>query len=144
MIAESTPAMKEERGRALALLVSEVKVIEPPGIVHAGQFGVELLLPVEPPEVDALLFERMKDKIEIVNGPAFVGQIEGNILLGCRIDAHGASHGRILLLPRLDAGGGGKIERAFQSLLMDVGEEGGGIREAQMVPGVAGPSDSLA
>src|SRR6185437_17171171 len=107
-------------------------------------FGVGLLLPVEPPEVDALLLKWMEDKLEVVGRPFFVGWVEGNIFLCCRVDAHGASHGWILLFPWLDAGSGVEVERSLQALLMQAGEKVFGVGEEQMVPGIAGPTERLA
>ena len=59
MIAIAAPAMEKQGTLALVLLIGEVDVVQPPGWVDARNFRVAFLLPVKPPEVDALLFERM-------------------------------------------------------------------------------------
>ena len=89
VIAQAAPAMEEQRALALALLIGEVDVVEPPGVVHAGHACVLLLLPVEPPEVDALLLQRVEDQVDVVGGALLVGEVEGDVFLGRRIDAHG-------------------------------------------------------
>src|SRR6185437_11025213 len=144
VVSESSPAMEEQWALAFALLICEVEVVEPPGIVHAREFGVGLLLPVEPPEVDALLLKRMEDKLEVVGGPLFVGWVEGDVFLCCRIDAHGAGHCGVLLLPWLNAGCGVEIERGLEPLLMQAGEEIFRIGKEQMVPCVSGPAETFA
>jgi len=81
MIAEAAPAMEQQRALALALHIGEVDVVEPPRgaeIFHAG--GV-LLLPIEPEEIHALLFERMVQDVHIVGGEFLVGDVKGHILL---------------------------------------------------------------
>ena len=64
VIAQPAPAMEEQRPLALALLIGKVDVVEPPGGHHAGDFGALLLLPVEPPEVDALPLQRMMQQVQ--------------------------------------------------------------------------------
>src|SRR4051812_17801253 len=103
MIAETAPAMEQERTPALALLVSEMDIVEPPGGIHAGHAGVLLLLPVEPPEIDALFFQRVQHEIEIVLRELLAGDVEGHVFSGPRIDAHGPGHDGVILLPRLNA-----------------------------------------
>ena len=49
--------MEDERALAFALLIGEVNVVEPPGGVDVRECGVHFLLPIDPPEIDALLFE---------------------------------------------------------------------------------------
>jgi len=68
MIAQPTPTMEEHRPLALALLIGEVHVVQPPGRHHAGQRRLLLLLPIEPPEVDALLLQRMMQQVHVVAG----------------------------------------------------------------------------
>jgi len=59
VIAQAAPAVEEQRPLALALLVSEVDIVEPPSGVDSRHPRVRILLPVNPPEVDTLLFERV-------------------------------------------------------------------------------------
>src|SRR5580700_4042753 len=104
MISEPTPAMKQQRSFALALLISEMHVIEPPGRIDAGKFRGRLLLPIEPPEVDSLLFKRMMQKVHVVCCVVFVSDVEGHVFLCRGIDAHRTGHRGISRFPWLHAG----------------------------------------
>ncbi len=81
--------------------------------------------------------------MEVVGGPFLVSWVEGYEFLGCRVDAHGTGHGRIGLLPRLNARGRMQIERGLQALVVQVFQEGVGIWKEHLVPGVAGPAEQL-
>ncbi len=77
MAAQTAPAVVDDRtlcifalGHALAHLVVEEGVIEPEGIAEILHiFALLPLLPVEPPEVHALLLERMDDGVEVGVSP---------------------------------------------------------------------------
>ena len=97
-----------------ALLVRKVHVVDPPGRSYAGHLRVLFLLPVEPPEIDALFLQRMEDEVEVVFGEFLVGDVIRNVLLRRRIDAHGPSHRRIRCLPRLNAGSGCRFKLVFK------------------------------
>src|SRR3974377_1775221 len=56
VVAQPAPAMEEQRPLVLALLITEMHQVDPPGRPPPCRFGIVLLLPVEPPEVDTLLF----------------------------------------------------------------------------------------
>src|SRR5260370_7657010 len=88
MIAEATPSVEEQRPLAFALLISKVHVVEPPGWRHAGHLGVRFLLPIEPPEINALLLEGMKNKIEEVGCEFLVRDVERNVLPGRSVATH--------------------------------------------------------
>src|ERR1035441_4137209 len=103
VVAKAAPAVEKQRALTFALLVGEVDVVEPPGGHDAGHGGVLLLLPIEPPEVDSLLFQRMVEKVHVVGGVLLVCDVEGNCFSRRRIDAHGRGHRGISLLPRLNA-----------------------------------------
>ena len=132
--------MKEQRPLTLSLLIGKVHVIEPPGRCYGRQFGFGLLLPVEPPEVDALLLQRMMDDVQIISGKALVGNIEGNVLLGGRINAHRLCHLRVAVLPRLNARGRVQVQAGLQPVGVQRDQELVGVREEQPVPAIAGPA----
>jgi hypothetical protein len=81
MITKASPAVKEHRAFALALLVCEVEIVEPERGVNTGDIGVVLLFPVEPPEIDALLLEGMMQDLEVVVDESAVRDSERDILL---------------------------------------------------------------
>src|SRR5580698_10946358 len=103
MVAQSAPTMKKQRTLSFSLLIGEMDIVEPPSGVHSGNLCIGFLLPVEPPEVDALLFERMVQQVHIICGEFFVGNIEWHIFLRGWIDADGFCHSRVRRLPRLHA-----------------------------------------
>src|SRR5271156_715169 len=104
MISQPAPAMKEERPlAALTLLVGEVHVIEPPGWADAGRLGIRFLLPVEPPEIYALLFERMVKQVHVIHRELLICDIEGHIFLSRWVDTHCPRHCWIRPFPRLYA-----------------------------------------
>src|SRR5437763_373595 len=72
MVAEPSPTMEQQRPLAFALLIGEVNVIQPPGGIHACRLGVCFLLPVEPPEIDAALLQRMVHNVHVVDGELLV------------------------------------------------------------------------
>ncbi len=140
VVAEATPAMEEEGAFALVLLVGEVDVVEPPGWVDACELGVALLLPVKPPEVDALFFERVVEEVEVVPGELAVGDVEGDVLLRSGVDAHVAGELRVGVFPGLNAAGGVEVEGGFEAFVVEFGEEVFGVGKEGLVPGVAAPA----
>jgi len=133
VIAEAAPAMKQKRAFALVLLVGEVDVVEPPGGIDAGSLRIVLLLPVKPPEVDPLSFQWMMQQIHVVLRELAVGQVEGNILLGRRIDSHVARKLWVGVFPRLHAARGMEIECHLQAFLVQLSQEVLGIGEQSSV-----------
>ena len=121
--------MKEQWPLALTLLIAEVNIIQPPCGVNTGGFGVGFLLPVEPPEVDALLLEGTVDEIEIVHGVLLVGDVKGNVQPGRGIDAHRPCHRGIGVFPGLNAGRGMQVERGLQPHGVQIFQELVGIGE---------------
>ncbi len=136
--------MEEQGPLAFALLVGEVHVVEPPGRHYAGHFGVLRLLPVEPPEVDALLLQRVMQQVHVVDGVFLVGNVEGHIFLCRRIDAHGFGHSRIRRFPGLNARSRMQIEGGLQAFGVEFGEKVVRIGEEHLVPRIATPAQALA
>lgn len=67
-----------------ALRIDEVEVIEDPKWVYTWNFGYIALLPIEPPEVDAFIFEWMMDSFEVSLDECLVGAVEFDGLQGYR------------------------------------------------------------
>ena len=143
MIAEAAPAVEEQRPLAFALLVGEVHVVEPPRWIHAAQLRGWLLLPIEPPEIDALLFQRMVQEVHVIGSVFPVCDVEGNVFPCGGINAHGLCHHWISVLPRLNAGRRMHIQACLQAVRVQPVEELRRIREEQLVPRVAGPSEAV-
>ena len=139
-----------------------------------GVFAVFPLLPVEPPEVDALLFEGVDDAVKIGVGPCLLADAEGHggtiALAAClcgvvllyeaerliaidivvrTVVVGGArqvvAHETVVaVLVGLDAGSGMEVEGGLEIHAVQCGEESGRVGEEVAVPCVARPSTALA
>ena len=92
-----------------------MNVVQPPRRIHARRFRVRLLLPIEPPEIDAALFQWMVQEVHVIRCELLVGDIERHILPGRRIDAHPLRHLCIRVFPRLYARSWMQIQSGLQS-----------------------------
>ena len=118
VISQAAPAVEEQRAFALALLVGEEDIVDPPCGVQSSDAGGVLLLPVEPEEIDSLLLQRVNYVVQVIGREFLFRDVVGNVLLGRRIDPHGASQLRIVVLPRLHAGGRVDIQCGLEALLV--------------------------
>ena len=93
-----------------------------------------LLLPVEPPEIDALALERTNDIIEERTGKAVIlyGPGDGTCV-GSR-QPHCRTQVLILILGVADAIGGMKIQGCTQAVIMHVVDKIGGIGDLAGIP----------
>lgn len=57
-------------------------VVQHPQRVHTGDLGVRALLPVDPPEIDAFVLERVGEGVEVRGEEGAVGAVEGDGLAG--------------------------------------------------------------
>jgi hypothetical protein len=125
------------------LLVSEVKVVEPERRVDAGHVCVRFLLPVEPPEINALLFERVVQDAEVIVDELAVRDAEGDVLLLLWVLSHCRCHRRVGLFMRLHAGCWMKVESDMEAALAEALEKSLRVREETVIPGVAAPAFSM-
>src|SRR5438105_2150944 len=144
MIAESTPAVEEQRTLALTLLIAEVNIVEPPGRIHACCVCLCFLLPVEPPKVDPALLQRMVQQVHVVRGEFFVSNVKGHVLLRRWINPHPLRHLGICIFPWLNARGRMQVECCLKPLRANLLQKGIGIRKEQLVPGVPRPAEWMA
>ena len=142
MVAQSAPTVENHRTRFLGILhIVEKDVVDPPCIVKRVNFRVvKALLPVNPPETDALAGHRVENILEKTVHETTVGRYPRHILLGSGIDAIFASHFRISLLIVLHSRCRMQIESHFQVLVAKMVEKFLRFREKSAVPGPAGPS----
>ena len=100
------------------------------------------LLPIEPPEVYALLLHRTKHGIEIGIGPLLLRHLVRNALA---LFAPTISLCKTLvrLLVRLNTRGRVEVQRGLEILLVTPREEVLGRREELLLPGVACPAHTL-
>lgn len=139
MITQASPAMEQQRPLPFPRLIGKVHVIQPPRWVDSRSPRIGFLLPVEPPEVDALLLQRMMQQVHVARRELLVGNVEGHVLVGRGINTHGPRHRRVRILPRLHAGRWMQVQRGLEPLLVDVLQELFGIGEQQVVPTVTAP-----
>ena len=143
--AQSAPAMIDHRpfvGRELA--VAEKGVVEPERIAYRRHILALLpLLPVEPPEVDALPLQRVQDGLEVAVGPLLLAYAEryglarflpavvlGEVVVGSLVGLYARC--RV------------EIERYFQVAPVRPADEVLGRGEQLAFPRVARPADALA
>ncbi len=101
--------------------------------------GVGILLPIEPPEIDALLLARqVRVAVELIQ-IGFVPGIEGNRLAGGGILLHRLHKIGIHLFMRLQARCGMIVESDVESLLVKPFEQRRRIGNQGAIPSVTGP-----
>ena len=142
---EAAPAVVDEGPQLGVLLLGVVEegVVEPEGVRKSrGEFRLHPLLPIEPPEIDALALHRVQHGLEVGVGPFLFVDMERHalalfgpsVLPGERL---------VNVFVGLDARGGVEVERYFQLLVFGPSEEIRGRGEQLLLPGVAGPADAL-
>ena len=114
---------------ALAPGVQVVHVVEHPQGVQPRDVGVAPLLPVQPPEVDAVILQGMVSVFQVGGREVLVADVEGDGLARGRVTAQRAHHGCIGLLVASDAGGGMEVEGHLHAAVMQGLQEAPGIGE---------------
>ena len=142
MRAQSAPAVEDERAalRTVQAHVVEEHMVAPEGLTQStDEVAGEVLLPVKPPEVDALL-------LALTNDVAKHGAIEGRVfqLPGHAVGAHGHAHvGAHLIevvLMSAHAVGGMQVQRHLQALLVHPAYESVRVGYELLVPCPARPA----
>ena len=133
-------ARERQRPAAVARRVQVVEVVEQPQRVQPRQLGDLALLPVQPPEVDAVVLERVVELLEVGLEEVRVGRVEVDGQLGGRIDAHPLGHARVGVLVRAHAVGGVDVERDGEAAAVQLGHERRRVGEQLAVERVAGPA----
>ncbi len=117
-----------------------MKVVEHPERIETGDAALAALLPVHPPEVDAVLFIGMVKDLEIAFHKMRVGNVEWDGLFCRRLDVHPFRHGFVLLFVWMNPASRVQVQCRAQSLIVQPLNEPIRIREEFAVPGVAGPA----
>ena len=73
MIPKPTPARKNEAAITIAGQIIVVQVVEPPERIQSLYPGIDAVLPVNPPEVDALRLDRVVQQFKIGPDEARIG-----------------------------------------------------------------------
>ena len=140
MITQPTPAMVDERPLVgIALHVFKEGIVEPPGVVQRRYILVEdPLLPIEPPEVDPLLFDGVQHDIEKGLHEFFVSTLPRDIFPRGGIEIHLFGKIVILALKGSDTRSGVQIQRSLQMFRLGPVEKLIGVGEKSFFPRVAG------
>ena len=117
-------------------------VIEHPQRVQALLPGHTALLPVQPPEVDALVL-KLVVQVEIRLHELRAGQVELDRFAAGRIDAHMLGGLGVAVLERADAVARVHVERGLEAMVAQRVQEALGIGEEVAVPGIAGPARAV-
>ena len=102
MTAESRIAREDHRSLLLPARVEVMIVVERPKGIEAGCFCLLSLLPIYPPKINALAFERMVKNLEIGLHKLGIGNVEGDKLLFLGIVASALAHFLISILKKSD------------------------------------------
>ena len=75
MVSETSPTMVEQRTLvSVTFHGTEERIVDPPCIVQFGESCViDMLLPVEPPEINTLFFHRIQDILKYALHEFLVG-----------------------------------------------------------------------
>ena len=94
VVAQSAPTMIEHRtGVVMSLHVGECGIVYPPDVAQPRKFLVVVpLLPVEPPEVDAVTFHGSENLVVPSLHESLGGSVPCDVLLLGRIHAHPSRH----------------------------------------------------
>ena len=115
-------------------------MVEHPQRVQPRDVGDAALLPVQPPEVHALLLQGVVGVVEVGGGEVLVPDVEGDLVAAGGVQAEPAHHGLVGGLVAADARGGVQVEGDLQAAGVQGGQEALRVGEQVGVPGVAGPA----
>ena len=136
-------ARQDQAAPAVALRVAVVPLVEHPHGIQPLDAAHAALLPVDPPEVHALVLQRAVQLLEIRLHERVVRcvKVDAQLLLG--IAAHRAAEGLVLLLVGLHAARRVQVERDAQPAVVHLAQESRGIGEEVLIPRVARPAAAV-
>ena len=127
----------------LAAVVPVVALVEHPQGIKPRHAAGGTLLPVDPPEVHALLLQGVVQTIHVRPEEVLVRRVKVDGQLVLRIPAQGAAHGGIGLLVGLHAVGRVQVQRHPHAPPVQFRKERGRVGEQLPVPGVARPAAAV-
>ena len=133
-------AGKNQRPLVFCGKVKRVVMVKSPKGIKTFNFGFPFLLPVYPPEVNAVFFIRLMQKAEIALNKLRVGDIKGDTLFCFRINAHEARKVLILIFKRTNALRRVEIDGNLEVVFVQPAEQRFVIGEKLRVPAVARPA----
>ena len=133
-------AGKYERPLVFCGKVKRVVMVKSPKGIKTFNFGFPFLLPVYPPEVNAVIFIRLMQKAEIALNEFRVGDIKRNTLFCFRINTHEARKVLIPVLKRTHALRRVEVDGDLEVFFVQPAEQRFVIGEKLRVPAVARPA----
>ena len=118
-------------------------MVEQPQRVQPGHLGHAALLPVQPPEVHALLLEGVVQLLEVGLDEVGVGRVEAHRQPRPGVEPHPLRDRLVRRLVGVHPLGRVHVEGGGEPALPQRGEEAGRVREEVGVPGVAGPAAAV-
>jgi len=106
-----------------------VQVIEPEERVQTSGAGLGALLPINPPEINALIFERVMEQREIGFSESRVSNVKGNGFILSRIHPERRRHRGVGFFVGVNTFGWMEVQRGFQSPLVELIDELYWVRE---------------
>ena len=142
VVAQSAPTVIQHRPCVVMTLhICECGIVDPPHVAKSWKLLVVVpLLPVEPPEVDAVAFHRSQHFVIPSLHESFGRGVPCYILLLGRIHAHPTCHVGVAILIILYAIGRMKVDCCLQLLLLCPLHEASRRGKESLVPCISGPS----
>ena len=98
-------------------------MVQRPKRIEARQRRLRTLLPVDPPEVDAVVLVGLMHNFEIVVDEGIIGDIKRDHVLGLGVNAHRLCHILIAILKKAYALGGVQIQGDLEVSLLNLLQE---------------------
>ena len=136
-------AREGQRAQTVPGGIHKMEMIQHPQGIQTLHGRLLALLPVQPPEVHALLLHGMQHILKVVVHEFRRSRIKGHRLLGGRIHAHMLRQRGIRLFIGADTVCGMQIQRRLHAAIMQIFQEGHVIREKLGIPRIARPAAAV-
>ena len=141
--ARSCIAGEGHRTFSVSSTVKKMIVIQHPQRIKTLDLGTLSLLPVNPPEIDALFFHRMMDFFEIYIDKFRIGNVKIDRLFFFCIHSHSFCYFRIAVLIRTNSVCRMDIQCCLHAACMEFSKKTLRIREEFFIPAIAGPAAAV-
>ena len=118
-------------------------VIQHPQRIKTLDLGTLSLLPVNPPEIDALFFHRMMDFVEIYINKFRIRNVKIDRLFFFCIHSHSFCYFRIAVLIRTNSVCRMDVQCCLHAACMEFSKKTLRIREEFFIPAIAGPAAAV-
>ena len=143
MGAGSCVAGEGHRTFSVSSTIKEMIVIQHPQRIKTLDLGTLSLLPVNPPEIDALFFHRMMDFVEIYINKFRIRNVKIDRLFFFCIHSHSFCYFRIAVLIRTNSVCRMDVQCCLHATCMEFSKKTLRIREEFFIPAIAGPAAAV-